>query len=340
MGRILAIGGGGFAMGEHASPIDAYLRKLIQTDKPRICLLATPVGDHPPLVADFHRVYGELGFETSYLACFYPGGENAVDPRECKTHLLEQDAIFVSGGNANSAMALWRQFGIDAILKQAWEKGVLLAGMSAGAICWFEHHVPPPDDHDTPPDDYLGLLHDTCEVHYRGEDRKAGVIETMNRHGLASVTAIADYAAVLYDGSAINEVLSWKAGSTAYRFERVGEEIVAHALSVNVIGSVASPRERQSVSLDPVLLGAYVGQYTLAIPRLMTVTLEEGRLFTQLSGQQKIEIYPENERDFFLKVVDAQLSFEKDSNGKVTALTLHQNGRDIPGVKIVSDPTR
>jgi hypothetical protein len=64
------------------------------------------------------------------------------------------------------------------------------------------------------------------------------------------------------------------------------------------------------------------------------VTVEDGKLMTQATGQGKLQVYPESETKFFLKVVDAQLTFARDEQGKVSHVTLHQNGRDTKAVKI------
>ena len=82
------------------------------------------------------------------------------------------------------------------------------------------------------------------------------------------------------------------------------------------------------------MLSAYVGRYQISPQFILAVTLEDGKLMTQATGQGKLEVYPESETRFFLKVVDAQLTFGRDEQGKVTHLTLHQNGRDMKAVKI------
>lgn len=86
------------------------------------------------------------------------------------------------------------------------------------------------------------------------------------------------------------------------------------------------PKERKEVAIDPKILDNYAGAYELAPNFILTVTREGDHLFTQATGQEKIEVFPESERDFFLKVVDAQITFETDSQGHATGLVLHQGG--------------
>ncbi|HSS51197.1 MAG TPA: serine hydrolase [Thermoanaerobaculia bacterium] len=91
------------------------------------------------------------------------------------------------------------------------------------------------------------------------------------------------------------------------------------------------PKERQAVKVDPAIYDAYVGEYELAPGFSLVITREGGQIFAQATGQQKLELYPESETRYFLKVVDAQIDFQRGADGKVSSLVLHQGGRDLPG---------
>jgi hypothetical protein len=84
----------------------------------------------------------------------------------------------------------------------------------------------------------------------------------------------------------------------------------------------------KEITLDSKVFDRYVGVYQLAPNVTLTMTRDEGKFYVQLTGQPKIDIYPEGEKQFFLKAVDAQISFETDEQGRATTATLHQNGRD------------
>jgi hypothetical protein len=88
------------------------------------------------------------------------------------------------------------------------------------------------------------------------------------------------------------------------------------------------PKEHKEITLDPKRLDGLVGRYQLAPTFVMTVTREGGQLFVQATSQPKLEVFAESDRDFFLKAVDAQITFETDNQGRGTALILHQNGLD------------
>ena len=95
-----------------------------------------------------------------------------------------------------------------------------------------------------------------------------------------------------------------------------------------------TPVARTSITVSPAVLGQYVGRYQIAPDFILTVTLEDGHLMTQATGQNKLEVFAESETKFFLKVVDAQLTFEKDASGKATYVTLHQGGQDRKAPRI------
>ena len=86
------------------------------------------------------------------------------------------------------------------------------------------------------------------------------------------------------------------------------------------------PKERVAAKVDPKIYAAYAGDYELQPGAVLTISKEENRLMAQLTGQQKFEVFPESETKFFYQVVDAQISFKKDAQGKVTGLVLHQRG--------------
>jgi CubicO group peptidase (beta-lactamase class C family) len=113
------------------------------------------------------------------------------------------------------------------------------------------------------------------------------------------------------------------------------DDIGLHLLeSKYALAKYEPPKERKAISLDPKILEAYVGQYELTPAILITVTRDGNKLYAQAADQPKIELSAESETEFFVTVVDAQMTFVKDEKGQVTGLILHQNGRDIPAKKI------
>jgi len=97
--------------------------------------------------------------------------------------------------------------------------------------------------------------------------------------------------------------------------------------------SVVLASERKEITVPPKILADYVGSYELHPDFILVVTLENGQLMAQATGQPKFPIFAESETKFFLKVVDAQIEFFKNEKGEVTHLVLHQGGQDIKGLK-------
>src|SRR5258708_3657214 len=142
--RVVAIGGGGFLMEDTSSPIDHYLLSLAKSDVPRVCFIPTPSGDLPEHLDKFYQAYSTPGCHPSHLSFFRKPSHGSVPLENFETHLLSQDIIFVGGGNTKSALAVWREWGLDIVLRKALEAGVVLSGMSAGAMCWFQQGLRSP----------------------------------------------------------------------------------------------------------------------------------------------------------------------------------------------------
>lgn len=255
MRRILAIGGGGFMMEEAPSPIDAHIVRLIKNPpskprstsestpestpqaKPRICFLATPSGDLTAHLDAFHAAFERLGCVTSHLTFFRLPDAKSLSRIHLAEQLLEQDAIFVGGGNTKSSLAVWREWQVDIALRAAWDSGVLISGMSAGALSWFDIGVTDSfGGSDYQPIPCLGLLSGGCAVHYNGDEkRRASLHAAFDAGVMSSAVAIDDYAAVLYRDTEIDQVLSWRHGSTARLVRSQDQTVIETALSAQTL---------------------------------------------------------------------------------------------------------
>ncbi len=121
--------------------------------------------------------------------------------------------------------------------------------------------------------------------------------------------------------------------ATSVTLHQNGHDMKAKRIEGDV-PPAAAPKEHKEITIDPKIFDGYVGQYQLAPNFILTVTREGDQLFTQATGQAKVQVFPESQKDFFLKVVDAQITFETDSSGRATSLTLHQNGANMPAKRI------
>jgi len=138
--------------------------------------------------------------------------------------VLEHDVVIVPGGNTANMLAIWRVHGFDAILREAWERGIVLAGWSAGAICWFGAGVTDSFGPQLERMACLGFLPGSACPHYDGEELRRPRYAELLRGGLQAGIAIDDDVGVRFDGTELTEVVSSRAGATAYRVSADGEE--------------------------------------------------------------------------------------------------------------------
>jgi dipeptidase E len=129
--NIVACGGGGWSGEPGDGFLEDYILGLVASPRPRICLLPTASGDSDWLVARFHDHFRRRDAEATHISLFRAHPEGVAE------HLLAQDVIYVGGGSSANLMAVWAVHGLGDVLRRAWEGGVVLAGVSAGAICWF-----------------------------------------------------------------------------------------------------------------------------------------------------------------------------------------------------------
>jgi peptidase E len=141
---------------------------------------------------------------------------------DLRSYLLNQDVIYVGGGNTKSLMAVWRDWGVPELLRQAWEAGVVLTGVSAGAICWFEQGLTDSSSDELRPLDCLGFISGSCCPHYDGEpQRRPSYHRLLARGEIAAGVAIEDWTAIHYRGAEIHRVIASKPGARAYSLRSV-----------------------------------------------------------------------------------------------------------------------
>lgn len=227
--RIIAIGGGGFLMERGPALLDEYFVQATAVRRPKICFVSTAAGDPEDMLAKFYKAFAKLDCRPSHLAFFRKQRRGCIPLMQIERGLLSQDAIYVGGGNTRSMLAVWREWRLDRILRAAWDAGVLLGGMSAGAICWFKYGA---TDSVLGPGRSsalrcLGFLPGSCSPHFDGEPRRRGDFRRLVASGaLPSGIGIDDGVAVLYRDQTIAEVVSSRSGATAYRVIRDSDRVV------------------------------------------------------------------------------------------------------------------
>lgn len=213
--RILAIGGASLRPSSTDWPLHQYLLDLSGMERPRICFLGTASGEDSGDLAGFYATFARRA-EASHLDLF---GRRIDD---VGVFLLEQDVIYVGGGNTANMLAIWRVHGVDRALRAAWEQGVVLAGWSAGAICWFEGGPTDSFGPDLGPlKDGLKLLPGSFCPHYDSESLRRPRYEELVASGaLPDGFAADDGVGLLFEGRNLSEAVASLPGQHAYRVER------------------------------------------------------------------------------------------------------------------------
>src|SRR5882757_9380345 len=163
--QIVAIGGGGFSMEPRNLLLDDFVLSLTHRRKrPRVCFIGTASGDSDSYIRQFYEAFPPSRAEATHLRLF------DREVRDLQAFLLYQAVLYVGGGATANMLAVWRVHGLDKALRAAWNSGVVLAGISAGAICWFEDGITDAFGHPLCAlSDGLGFLPGACCPHYDGE---------------------------------------------------------------------------------------------------------------------------------------------------------------------------
>jgi len=213
--RIVAFGGASLEPGSTDGPLHQYLLDLTGESRPRICFLGTASGDDPGSAANFFAWFARRA-EATQLGLF---DRRVGDIREL---LLDQDIVYVGGGNTANMLAIWRTHGVDVALEAAWKAGVILAGPSAGAVCWFEGGT---TDSFGPEigalRDGLRFLRGSFCPHYDSESlRRPRYHELIANGKLPAGYAADDGVGILFSGNQLAEVVAAMPESRAFRVEK------------------------------------------------------------------------------------------------------------------------
>jgi dipeptidase E len=214
--HIVGLGGGGDTP-EQTQLLWDYAVSIAGKARPRLLYLPTAAAESAEAIVGFYERFAGRG-ELSHLRTFpWP-------PENLRELILSQDAICVSGGNTANMLAIWKVHGIDVLLREAWENGIVLWGASAGMICWFESGVTDSFGPQLEGIECLGFLPGSACPHYDGEELRRPRYRELIDGGLPGGIAAEDGVALHYLGTELSEIVTCRPGATAFHVTRNGEE--------------------------------------------------------------------------------------------------------------------
>ncbi len=261
MRQIVSFGGGGFSMEPGNRLLDEFVLGLTGRPRPRVCFLAHASGDADHYIVRFYRAFGGARSEASHLSLF----RRERCPAEPREFLLSQDLIYVGGGSVTSLLGVWRAHGLDVILREAWERGIVLCGLSAGSLCWFAEGV---SNFHGPIErvEGLGFLPHSNTVHYSSEPSRREAYHGWLNAGMPDGYAADDGAALHFVGTEMAQVVSSRPEARAYRLESMRGRVRTTRLATRFLGDPAAvpllapmvSEAEASASLEPAALPASV----------------------------------------------------------------------------------
>jgi peptidase E len=210
------MGGGGFSMQEEPSKLDSFVLSLAAKPDPVVCFVPTASGDSDRYVQRFYAAFRQLPCEPIDLSLFVRDG------RSLSERLAGIDVIYVGGGSTANLLALWRLHGLDQALRErARARQLVLAGLSAGGLCWFEGGITDSYGPLCPLPDGLGWIGGTFCPHYDGEPGRRPAFRSAVAQGTLNAGFAADDGAALHfiDGT-LQRAVTERRSATVYRVER------------------------------------------------------------------------------------------------------------------------
>jgi dipeptidase E len=229
--QIIALGGGGFSMEPDNLLLDEYVLKQTNKRSPKVCFIGTASGDAEGYILRFYTSFLKLSCTPTHLPLFKLSTKNLEDL------ILDQDVIYVGGGNTRSLMALWREWKLNSYLHTAWENGVILAGISAGSICWFEEGLSDFFPGELNKVQGLGFLNGSNCPHYDSEVNRRPAYHRLILNGeMAGGVAVEDGVALHYVGTELEHVISSRPQAKAYSVIKKSDEVEEEVLHPVYLG--------------------------------------------------------------------------------------------------------
>ena len=223
--QIIAIGGGGFGRHPGVGTIEKYILQQSDKEKPNICFIPTATGDSDSYKVSYYVTLNKLNCNPTHLDFFKrtPNLEELIK---------NQDIIFVGGGNTKSMLSVWKEWGLDTILKKAYLEGTIMSGVSAGAICWFEKGVTDSWADELNVMECLSFTKGNCCPHYDEEsERKPSLSQFINEDLLRDCYAIDGGCALHVKNDEFYKAVSFMDGKNSFLVQKENGELIEKPLS-------------------------------------------------------------------------------------------------------------
>ena len=227
MKQIICIGGGGFGRNPKQRIIEKYIIDQSNTSTPKVLFIPTASAEDKSYIVNFYSCFSELNCSPSHINFFQrtPRIEGIIN---------KADVIYVGGGNTKSMLAVWKEWKLDKLLMKAYNRGTVLSGVSAGAICWFDTGITDSWASNLNVIDCMGILSGSCCPHYNSEqDRRPSVHKFIKDKKLSSVYAIEDGAAMHFKNDNPYKNLSFIKDSKVFMVEENGGVIKEKPQNMN-----------------------------------------------------------------------------------------------------------
>jgi len=212
--QIIALGGGGFSDEPENPLLDDYILSQSPKVNPKICFIGTASGDAEGYIDNFYNFFEKKNCIPSHLSLF------AGHTDKIEAFILDQDILYVGGGNTRNLLVLWKEWGLDSYIKQAYEQGTILCGISAGSICWFEEGLTDSIPTQLNKLNCLGFLKGSNCPHFDGQPERQAIYKQKIQNGeMKSGIACDDGVALHFVNEKLERVIASQKNKHAYQFE-------------------------------------------------------------------------------------------------------------------------
>lgn len=227
--RLFTMGGGGFSEEPDNPLLDQFFFSLSPAAKPKVCFIPTASGDAQSYIDRFYDNMKKHGVEASHLSLFKPPKESLRD------FVFDKDIFYVGGGNTRNLLVIWKEWGLDKILREAYQAGKVLGGISAGSLCWYEEGVTDSSGQLSGLK-CLGILKGSNCVHYDGEKDRRPSYQKLVLEGMRAGVACDNSVAAVFENEKFVEFVSSRPAAMGFTVQKVGDKVIEQTVRPRFLG--------------------------------------------------------------------------------------------------------